>query len=397
MTRTAEYAIKGFIYQFLLTISKLLENNDAEITVEGIVEDVDVTTPSGIEAFQCKYHETKNKFTLSTIYKPILQMLCHFQKNATANIKYRLHAHFPNETVGTIKTLTVEEIKEVLLTTATNLQSYTVELSGFTKIEQFLKCFEIQFGSSYDDMESSVIVALSKEGFSTEDVKDIFYPNAVHKIAETSLKQNIHERKIKKSSFLEELKSKKKTAISRWTKELQSYKELLKKRREQLRDNLNKNYRSRCVVIDENFLVDFDTKIVQIIEDFVDKFNSKVKNACPTFILNCSDEKLNSIWKSLLSKKIDVERGHRAGAFDQAYFLREPMKNIKENKAEFRVRIARDEDFEKILPNGNFDDLFFITKSSPRVLENLPPCNIELLATEQINELRYLLSLNTNL
>lgn len=98
MSRTADYTIQGFIYQFIITFHKLLLSSDNdEITIEGIIEDIDVSTPTGQEAVQCKYHESKQKFTLSSIYKPVLQMFCHYKNNPTANINYRLHAHFPNE------------------------------------------------------------------------------------------------------------------------------------------------------------------------------------------------------------------------------------------------------------------------------------------------------------
>lgn len=48
MSRTADYTIQGFIYQFIITFHKLLiSTDDAEITVEGIIEDIDIVTPTG--------------------------------------------------------------------------------------------------------------------------------------------------------------------------------------------------------------------------------------------------------------------------------------------------------------------------------------------------------------
>lgn len=397
MSRTAEHSIKGFIYQFLVTLSKLLDDGTTELTVEGVIEDVDVVTSTGVEAYQCKYHETRDKFTLSAIYKPVLQMLVHFKTNRSANIKYRLHAHFPNEKVGSTKTLTKDEVKEVMDTTAKGLQTLKSQLSGFTDIDDFLKVFEIQFGHSYDDLESSIVVALSKEGLTTEDVKEIFYPNAVHRIAEVSIETDVNKRKLKKKDFLAELTSKKKTAISRWTKELQSYTSILKKRREQLRDNLNKNLRNRCVVLDEAYIEDFSSKVAGLIEDFVNKYNSKAKNTSPTFSLRCSETVLNSIWKGLESKGITVQRGKVADEFDVDRFLKPPITNIRENRAEFRVRICNhDEDFAAVLKNGNYDDIIVIADSVP-VSIDMKANNVEHLETKEINQLKYLLSLNNSL
>lgn len=396
-SRTAEYAIKGFVYQFLLTLSKLLDTSHSEVYVEGIIEDLDVVTATGIEAFQCKYHETKNKFSLSAIYKPVLQMLVHFKNNPNASIKYRLHAHFPSELVGSKKTLSSNELNEVLATTSVSLQSYVLELASFAKSEEFIKRFEIHFGPSYDALESSIIVSLANEGLTTEDVKEIFYPNAVHKIAATSIEPDVRLRKLQKDTFLTELKAKKKAAISRWTKELQSYSAILKKRREQLRDNLNKNFRSRCLIIDEVFVDDFD-RIVPFIQDFVEKYNGKVRNACPTFSLKCSESKINQVWRALRGKHVEVERGKIAEEFDENHFLRSPMTSLKDNKVEFKVRICNhDEDFEKIIAKGKFDDIIVISDTVLDAFESLSNINVEILETRSINELRYLTSLNNNL
>ncbi|MOA38462.1 hypothetical protein D3C78_1601500 [compost metagenome] len=59
MGRSADYTIQGFLYQFNQTLAELLKAaDDAEITIEGIVEDIEVATFSGTKAIQCKYHET---------------------------------------------------------------------------------------------------------------------------------------------------------------------------------------------------------------------------------------------------------------------------------------------------------------------------------------------------
>src|SRR5690606_39721606 len=252
MSRTADYTIQGFIYQFIITLQTILESSNpkAEIVVEGVIEDIDVLTPIGIEAIQCKYHEGKDKCTLSAIYKPVLQMLCHFQKNPTSKIKYRLYAHFPNETVGDKVTLTKTDIKAILGTEDKNFKKYITELTSFKDTDEFISRFEMEYGASLEDSQKAVIVALFKEGFSTEDAEEIFFPNAIHRIAELSIKHNEAERKITKNDYVATLKEKKKTAISRWTKELQSFEKLLKKRREQLPENLNKNLRERVIILD---------------------------------------------------------------------------------------------------------------------------------------------------
>lgn len=110
--------------------------------------------------------------------------------------------------------------------------------------------------------------------------------------------------KLRKAEFISTLKEKKKTAISRWTKELQSFEKLLKKRKEQLRENLNKNSRERAIILDSKYITDFDTKVVQLIEDFVNKYNSKIRlHHCPLFSLISDESDLNDVWKRLKHKK----------------------------------------------------------------------------------------------
>ena len=48
-----------FLYQFNITLEQiLLSAEGSEIRVEGIIEDIDVVTPTETKAIQCKYHET---------------------------------------------------------------------------------------------------------------------------------------------------------------------------------------------------------------------------------------------------------------------------------------------------------------------------------------------------
>jgi hypothetical protein len=114
MTREADYTIKGFIYQFNKTLEQVLsEPSGTEITVEGIIEDIDVVSAELTKAIQCKYHETKEKYKLSDISKPILQMLVHYANNKDKDIQYILYAHFSDETEGE-KTISKSDIETIL-------------------------------------------------------------------------------------------------------------------------------------------------------------------------------------------------------------------------------------------------------------------------------------------
>lgn len=100
--RVADSTIKGFLYQFNKTILEIANADSEEvITVEGVVEDIDVLSVTGeLEAVQCKYHESKEKFIPSLIFKPLLKMAEAYDKNPTARVKYTIFIYVPNETHG---------------------------------------------------------------------------------------------------------------------------------------------------------------------------------------------------------------------------------------------------------------------------------------------------------
>lgn len=76
--RTAVDTIKGYFYQFDFYILQILESQDnyKEFIIEGI-EDVDIETPLGLTAVQCKYYEG-TEFNYSKISKAVRLMLDYF-------------------------------------------------------------------------------------------------------------------------------------------------------------------------------------------------------------------------------------------------------------------------------------------------------------------------------
>lgn len=61
--RQANSTIKGYLYQFNKSIFEILSADDeASITLEGVIEDIDIQLPNATSTIQCKYHEDA-KFT----------------------------------------------------------------------------------------------------------------------------------------------------------------------------------------------------------------------------------------------------------------------------------------------------------------------------------------------
>ena len=402
MARTADYTIKGFLYQFLLTLQTLLEGEEnIPITIEGVNEDIEAATPIGLKAIQCKYHESKSKFQLSDIYKPVLQMLVHYKKNPNAKISYILHCYFPNEDIGSSKSLTESEIKLILETQNKEYAQYIRELEGDIDLVSFVNKFQLKYGFSYEDTQIIVKELLAKEGFVKEDIEDLFLPNAIQSIAEISILHDDKIRTITKKTFLDNLKEKKSTAISRWTIELISKEKILKKRREQLKNTLGPNSRERCLLLDADYITDFENVIITFICDFLAKYNFKITlHNPPLFCIKTSSGTLiDNIWERLHKKNILVERGRIGSEININQLMREPQRKMKpKGWIEFNMRLCDcDKELPQIIPVASFDDLIVISDDIQLLDYNLNDCNIEILQISVINEIRYLLNLSNTL
>lgn len=398
MTRSADYTIQGFLYQFNKTLLELLkEADDTQITVEGIIEDIDIENCTGIKAIQCKYHEGQQTFSLGQVYKPLLQMMHHFHVNDCQDVSYILYAHFPSKTTIGTREVTVDEINTVLNSTNRDLAKYIEELRGKINIEGFLERFSFQFGESFESLVHSVCSELKTNGFPEPEIETLTYPNAIQEIATLSIQHDVDARKVKKIQFIEKLKTIRKTAISRWTLALKTKKQILDARKKQLKRNLDKNARLRYFIISPLNIEDFDSEIVLFINDYLDKYHFKTAHIrTPLFCIDCSPDKFDDIRFRIHQKGIVAVDGYIGNYFDKSRFFREPMVSkvtVQEVKREFRIRLLRLEPDHKLLDEHKCDDLFII---GDQTWEEFDPIdiNVEQLAASQFNEIRYVLGVS---
>jgi hypothetical protein len=81
-----------------------------------------------------------------------------------------------------------------------------------------------------------------------------------------------------------------------------------------------------------------------------------------------------------------------------AHFLRKPLKEIKESKTEFKVRLCSyNLDFDKVLLKTKFDDLIIISDKDFDFEKSLKDTAIERIETIEVSELKYLLSLTNSI
>jgi hypothetical protein len=398
MPRSADYTIQGFLYQFNKTLLTILTSqDDAVITVEGIVEDVEIVTTTGMTAIQCKYHETRESFSASGVFKPLLQMMKHFHSNPTASIRYVLFAHFPSVTASAQPAISKADLQAALDSKNKDLQGHTVALRGKVDLDTFLARFTVEFGPAYDDLVAQVCAALKASGIPVADIDTLGYPNAIHAVASLSVKHDPTQRTITKRQFLDTLKAIRKTAISRWTMALRTRKQLLDARRKQLKAHLDKNSRLRYLVVDSGSLDDYAAEIVLFVSDYLDKYHFKAAHiSTPVLCLRTSKEDFRDIQYRLFTKGIISTDGYIGDHFDESLFFRDPLFRKGAGGAitrEFSLRLVRWEDHSPVLAMRKCDDFFLIGKAQTDAF-NMVDVNVERLESTSLKEIKYLMGVS---
>lgn len=395
--RVATHAIQGFIYQFNKTLLTILEStDDAKVTIEGLIEDIDIVEPQKTTAIQCKYHEGQAAFAVSLIYKPLLQMMEHYYRNPVASINYVIFAHFPSVDVATPPQITVADISDTLNTTNKDFQTYVTALKGNVDTTKFHGRFRIEFGPSLDNIEKQIADNLKSSGFEAEDIPFVIYPNAIHFIAQLSIKSDEADRVITKSALLAWLHTIKKTTISRWTLALKTVKQILDARKKQLQPNLAKNVRRRSFLLSETAATDFTSGVVLFVSDYLDKYHYKVAHTePPLFCLDCDTATFDDLRDRIYKKGIRFNDGYIGARFDASHFLRSPIVRATRDKSdrEFLIRLARYETDPNVLNTPKCDDFFLIsTKDYP--LLDLKDVSEERLSTTTLQQAKYLLGVS---
>ncbi|WP_416720430.1 hypothetical protein [Bacillus subtilis] len=397
MSRSADYTIQGFIYQFNKTLLEVLNDmEDSTISVEGIIEDIEVSTAMTTKAIQCKYHEEQESFTLSKVYKPILQMMNHYLENNNKSIEYRLYAYFPSEQSSRIYEMKEEHINEILKTEDKRLKKLVENIKDKINIQDFLQNFTLEFGDSLSNLMDSVFHALEENGLARDEIDTLFYPNAIQKIADLSILHDAEQRVIKKSSLLHELQHKRKTAVTRWTRSLLTLKEILMTRKRQLKVNLDKNSRSRYFFLSESSIKNFNEEIVNFITDYISKYHFKeIHNKTPLFCFECSSEVFNDIRVRLHKKNIKYNDGLVTDKFfDSKKFLSDPIiaKIGNSFHREYDIKLLHfNASTISILNEIKGDDFFLFSSKLPEI--DYQDVNIEHIDLKEINQIKFVMGM----
>lgn len=391
MARTAEYSIKGYLYQFLRYLSEILvAGPGTKVTIEGAIEDIDIEAPGSTTAVQCKYHEAVDKFSLSKIYKPVLLMLEHFSHNssATPEIRYRLFCHFPDQN-GT-RLLSKDELKSVLATKAEAMQKIIQRIAPGVDHDVFLTRFTIEFGQTSDDLQKSVLATLSTKGFSSEDVDAIIFPNAIQRIVDIATQSAITDRTVDPPTFLEALRDVRRVTFTRWTRALASRAQIAKRLREDLAPSLAHNVRRRMFVIDPTMIEKFDDTIVGFIKGFVDRYCYKYLHEYPPLFLITGDYDVDALATRLHDAGLTAATGMVGSAFRANALFKKPMRRKTPLQIEFRLGLARRSLVTEDPPQRP-DELFLVNVADDAWAKQ--DATVHRFEIERLSDLEYVLKL----
>lgn len=399
MGRTAEYSIKGYLYQFLRYLSELLAATDGQtVTIEGAIEDIDISSASRVRAVQCKYHEQADTFSLSRIYKPILLMMEHFSHNpnVTPLISYHLFCHFPNSTGRHV--LKVADLEKILATTAVSLKPIVGRIKKPIDLAKFLERLTIEFGPTVDDLQEVVLLALQQAGFSIDDTRAVIYPAALQRIVETSVKDTTSNRSLTREPFIAELRKIKHVTFTRWTRELLTRKQIFQRLRKDLKASLDQNGRRRFFIIDPTEIVDFDDAIVNFIKAFVEKFSFKYLHTDPPLFAIAGNLDIQPIIVRLYEKQIEATTGLVGSSeFRRDRLFRQPMITRKKSgpaRLEFRLRLVSFSNLTSIA-DLKPDEIFLVNMAG--LPWNVSDANVHQFDVERLSDLEYVLQLRASI
>lgn len=395
VARTAEYSIKGYLYQFLRYLSEILAaGDDTKITIEGAIEDIDVAAPGLTTAVQCKYHEQAESFTLGKIYKPILLMLEHFSHNVgtAPKVYYRLFCHFPGQSGS--RSLDKEELETVLATKGKALKEILARIAAGVDRDEFLARFTIEFGPSAEDLQKNVLASLKDKGFSADDVDAVIFPNAIQRIVDLATRSNIADRSVEPGVFLAALKDVRKVTFTRWTRELATKSQIFKRLREDIKPSLAHNARGRTFIIGPSAIENFDAEIVRFIKAFAERYSCKYLHSNPPLFMIAGDYDVGALQARLYAVGLRCQTGMVGGSTVVIQELfRSPLIKRQPVKFEFRLRLASRERVTQG-PLKRPDDLFLVNVAEDAWEHS--DINIHRFQIERLSDLEYALQLRNS-
>lgn len=422
MDRTATDTIKGFNYQFNKTILEIVNAEpNTKIILEGYIEDIDVFKKDKTIAVQCKYYESQKKLNTSVLTKPILDMIMSFIKDDTINYKLYIHCgdsseeetipfnssllndilktkdksyikkYFPIifETEDRIKNLCLKH-KPTSTEYNTVYEYYNKKIIDGTIIynfdkSKFIESVEIISAPSNEDLVDKIIETIASNGYTKEEVYDLFYPNMFQKVACLSSEKQVKNRTIICGKFKNDIFTIKSLLTSKWLKKVFNVEQYKKSLKRNLKLRLQGNSNIRVIILDaDEYRVE---DITSFVNDYVKKYNKKPKlNNSPLFIIKSNEEEKCSLIQQSLYKQYNLN--FEDGDVGKKFNLNKLM-DAKE--VDLKICYIQNELINYMIEHKP-DDVFIIGSLDTSIYEKngVECCKIEGLNINEIKEIFFL-------
>lgn len=212
--RSAVDTIRGYFYQFDLSILSILQLGALEDSVEiECVEDIDIRTATEVTATQCKYY-AKTEYNHSAIKDAVKHMLSHFKESLLGEkteVSYSIKGYYASGQEKLDGGIDVNFLKEHFLTYSkgkgpSKVTHYHHIDLGLTEadLSKFLRRLTIDVrAKEFDEQYREVLDAIKKNVGGTSFSAEYFYYNsALAVIRELSIQSNPKDRTITKKEFL---------------------------------------------------------------------------------------------------------------------------------------------------------------------------------------------------
>jgi hypothetical protein len=212
--RSAVDTIRGYFYQFDLSILSVLQLTSPDSSVEiECIEDIDIRTATDVTATQCKYY-AKTEYNHSVIKEAVQHMASHFKESLAGTrpkISYSIKGHYASGQEKLDGGIDVDFLKKHFLTYsegkgASKVTRYHHSELGLSdaNLEEFLKCLTIDVRAmEFDEQYRQILGALrSLLGGTSFSAEYFYYNNALAVMRGLSIKAAPADRTIKKKEFL---------------------------------------------------------------------------------------------------------------------------------------------------------------------------------------------------
>ena len=426
--RQADSTIKGYLYQFNKSIFEILHMSDDNFLVlEGVIEDIDILTPTSKTTIQCKYHEDK-KYTISSVAVPIIEMLCNYCESSYMgkNIKYVLYAFFADN-VDDINVLDFKDFldstqdKEILtkyfhriynipdaeILNISNKPKKTAidkekliayykanrsALSIRISIDDFWSNFSYVKAEQFDQLKEMVIDELRNISDETT-ATTLYYPNAFSYVALKSAMKKESDRQVSKKSLIEFLAKQKTILLNQWTLEAIDRKALLKAKRASMTSFFASNSDIRAFVFSDDFLCKNEGTIIPFIREYIGKYFKKIRlQKPPIFVFG---DKSYELMQDIIMELYKYQQPVNSGMVG-SQFIKESFINDNNCSNNYVCKIAQLSNIDRYVLEQCHVNQLYIVGTVETSLEN-NNYFVEFLTVSTVDELRYLVGLSKNM